>query len=708
MTSVPAEYVFNRGGETVCSRTLLRISSALPVLTTSSAPQVVVHAERAAEFPEETSSRACDETGHVAWQALPILCHFILSERGQRLMRDSRVLELGAGIGVPGLLAGRVCKEVVLTDSNDMVVERLRRNVELNAADMTCAGDAVRVANVAWGAELYPRDDVLERGAFDVVLGSDVVYSATSARTFLQTAKLAMAKTRGVTALAYIPRWPAVDRALYDALRELELAAEVVPLRSFSPSGVDFSFDGHSLPRGTCLLLIRCVGDCDDDEVEEIAPPPSIVTREHVLEVTIGPEHIDDILPETCRAAGLGNERSPAGSLIVDATGPFAVTQDQVEVLSKALGASPLCGSVSKFTVRECWIGDKWPSMARGLSSCAQSLALLHANGDEIGSVAAGVVGDFTSSCPNLHTLDLSRNPFGDAGAEAFAVGFASCAALSSLTLAHCHIGDGGAAALARAFPRSLTTLNLSNNEITALGLSDIATALRLGKTPLLTHLILSGNEIGPACGAELAEALPVGTPDLEYIDLRGCSLTDPGLAWLAPSLPSCKNLTTMHLGSNGVGDVGAAALASSLAACPKLKYLGLAMNSIADGGAWDLVEELVGCKSLVSLNLKGNGLGDEGASAIADILAEVPTLEAVNLSDNDVGEEGAAALAECFEKVFTDSAGIFPWVRGLTVVLENNELSKEVRQRLETAASSVAATVKFSALVVRGTGFGR
>ena len=50
---------------------------------------------------------------------MPILCHFILSSQGQNLLKGSRVLELGAGIGVPGILAGRVCAELVLTDSND-------------------------------------------------------------------------------------------------------------------------------------------------------------------------------------------------------------------------------------------------------------------------------------------------------------------------------------------------------------------------------------------------------------------------------------------------------------------------------------------------------------------------------------------------------------------------------------------------------------
>ena len=78
-TSVVSEYVFNRGDG-----------------------EVMIRAERASQFPGESSTAVNDETGHVAWQAMPVLCYFILSERGQQLLRNARVMELGAGIGVPG------------------------------------------------------------------------------------------------------------------------------------------------------------------------------------------------------------------------------------------------------------------------------------------------------------------------------------------------------------------------------------------------------------------------------------------------------------------------------------------------------------------------------------------------------------------------------------------------------------------------------
>jgi Ran GTPase-activating protein (RanGAP) involved in mRNA processing and transport len=179
----------------------------------------------------------------------------------------------------------------------------------------------------------------------------------------------------------------------------------------------------------------------------------------------------------------------------------------------------------------------------------------------------------------------LSHNPLDNYGAITIAGGLASCNVLTFLTLSNCEIGDAGVAALVRALPQALLELDLSSNAITALGLAHVATSLRFLQTPSLTHLNFSGNEVGPGGGAELAEALPIGTPQLERLDLRGCFLADPGVTWLSPALPLCKKLRVLHLGSNGVGDAGAAALAAVLPGCLRLKQLSLAMNSITGGG---------------------------------------------------------------------------------------------------------------------------
>ena len=96
------------------------------------------------------ASESFDDTGTVLWPAAPLLCYFLLSDAGRRLVQGMSVLELGAGVGIPGLIAGRVCKSLVLTDHNDQVVERLGKNVRLNRASLLASCQAVSVERLDW------------------------------------------------------------------------------------------------------------------------------------------------------------------------------------------------------------------------------------------------------------------------------------------------------------------------------------------------------------------------------------------------------------------------------------------------------------------------------------------------------------------------------------------------------------------------------
>ncbi len=63
---------------------------------------------------------------------MPMLCYFLLSEAGSGIVCGKSVLELGAGIGVPGLIAGAICDRLTLTDFNPAVLALLRTNLNLN------------------------------------------------------------------------------------------------------------------------------------------------------------------------------------------------------------------------------------------------------------------------------------------------------------------------------------------------------------------------------------------------------------------------------------------------------------------------------------------------------------------------------------------------------------------------------------------------
>jgi methylase of polypeptide subunit release factors len=71
-----------------------------------------------------------DLTGQVLWPAAEVLCFYFLSLSKGSFFDGKRGLELGAGVGVSGLVLSQFCQQVVLTDNNDIVLEILQKNVE--------------------------------------------------------------------------------------------------------------------------------------------------------------------------------------------------------------------------------------------------------------------------------------------------------------------------------------------------------------------------------------------------------------------------------------------------------------------------------------------------------------------------------------------------------------------------------------------------
>ena len=111
------------------------------------------------------------ETGCVLWPAALALAALVRS--APQLVAHSRVIELGAGVGLPGLLCASHASLVVLTDIVAETLANLRYNASLLAPE---AARRVRVDSLDWrdcaaGVCSLPR--------CDLVLASDVVYEPT-------------------------------------------------------------------------------------------------------------------------------------------------------------------------------------------------------------------------------------------------------------------------------------------------------------------------------------------------------------------------------------------------------------------------------------------------------------------------------------------------------------------------------------------------
>ena len=96
--------------------------------------------------------------------------------RSPRLDLDGvRVLELGAGLGLPSLAAALGGADALATDWADDAVELLRANAERN-------GISLRAEVVRWDEP----DTLLREAPWPLVLGADLLYELRNADTLLE------------------------------------------------------------------------------------------------------------------------------------------------------------------------------------------------------------------------------------------------------------------------------------------------------------------------------------------------------------------------------------------------------------------------------------------------------------------------------------------------------------------------------------------
>ncbi|HEX2415150.1 MAG TPA: 50S ribosomal protein L11 methyltransferase [Thermoleophilaceae bacterium] len=95
------------------------------------------------------------------WASSVALAHDV----SLRSLRGKRTLELGCGLGLPSIAAARAGGRVLATDWSSDAVMATAANAERNAV-------TVETLRCAWGAP----DAIVERGPWDLVLASDVLY----------------------------------------------------------------------------------------------------------------------------------------------------------------------------------------------------------------------------------------------------------------------------------------------------------------------------------------------------------------------------------------------------------------------------------------------------------------------------------------------------------------------------------------------------
>ncbi|MBN3303452.1 EFMT3 methyltransferase, partial [Amia calva] len=126
------------------------------------------------------------------WDSALCLCRYL--EQQQCVFSGQRVIELGSGTGILGILAARLGAQVTLTDLPH-TLPQLRHNVSANRPPQGWPGPPPEVRALCWG-----KDQGQFGQDWDVVLGADIVYLQDSFPQLLAT----LAHLCGGGATAYL------------------------------------------------------------------------------------------------------------------------------------------------------------------------------------------------------------------------------------------------------------------------------------------------------------------------------------------------------------------------------------------------------------------------------------------------------------------------------------------------------------------------
>ncbi|KAL2919640.1 hypothetical protein HK105_200554 [Polyrhizophydium stewartii] len=224
------------------------------------APQRRVRRIRLADAGAAVSVAVCElddpAFGCYTWPSALVLAATVFCGRTQ--LRGMRVLELGAGTGLAGLVLARlgVASQVVLTDhpALDRVLGNLRDSVRLNGLDgagVPSAGRAdVLVRPLAWGDfATGEMADLVGESGFDVILGADVMYDPKDFEALLATVAFVLERSppHAVFVTAYQERSSRRSvQALLDkwGLRARQVGPDPLEMRAWLESALQSEMSG--------------------------------------------------------------------------------------------------------------------------------------------------------------------------------------------------------------------------------------------------------------------------------------------------------------------------------------------------------------------------------------------------------------------------------------------------------------------------------
>ena len=125
-------------------------------------------------------------TGMAIWLGAEVLASWLVQQQNPNLVQGKKVLEVGAGAGLCGIVTFHLkASKVVMTDGDLHVLTNLRYNVQHNNIANNNRDEGCTCQQLIWGQNVQ---EFLElHGQFDIILGSDLFYMTKSLKPLFST-----------------------------------------------------------------------------------------------------------------------------------------------------------------------------------------------------------------------------------------------------------------------------------------------------------------------------------------------------------------------------------------------------------------------------------------------------------------------------------------------------------------------------------------
>lgn len=135
---------------------------------------------------------------------------------------------MGAGTGLPGIVASFVGSKLVIETELDEELVLLKENVDSNAELFSKAKAQVPlVRELYWGSQLQ---NEFKENQFDFIIGADVVYELQHFSLLFKTLNdLTQINSKATIILCIEHRWKDVEKYFWDGIRQEGFDFETVP-----------------------------------------------------------------------------------------------------------------------------------------------------------------------------------------------------------------------------------------------------------------------------------------------------------------------------------------------------------------------------------------------------------------------------------------------------------------------------------------------